>query len=141
MRLPDDDELYEVDQTYLGPPGRYIGVMRHKSIFAFLVVCPLIFVLARKLGIEMSFLTFCLLLVLSVYLSQTIADKVTTERSLFSLIGTAWHDLTAAREVSKGLNARAEDGFRRVRTPTGGVGRWASRRAQDATTKTEGEQR
>lgn len=40
MRLPDDDELYEVDQTYLGPPRRYIGEMRYRTIFLFLVIAP-----------------------------------------------------------------------------------------------------
>jgi hypothetical protein len=34
MLPPDDDELYEVDQTYPDPPRRYIAPMRHKVIFA-----------------------------------------------------------------------------------------------------------
>lgn len=32
MRLPDDDEIYDVDQTYLGPPGYYIGRLRYRMI-------------------------------------------------------------------------------------------------------------
>ena len=50
MRLHDDDELYQVDQTYLGPPGRYIAPMRHKAIFAWLILGPLTFVTVRRSG-------------------------------------------------------------------------------------------
>jgi hypothetical protein len=43
MLLPVDDELYEVDQTYLGPPRRYLAPMRPTAIFAWLVIGPLTF--------------------------------------------------------------------------------------------------
>jgi hypothetical protein len=59
--LPDDDELYEVDQTYLDPPRRYIAPMRHKVIFAWLVIGPLKFVSTHKLGLPFTVLTVGLL--------------------------------------------------------------------------------
>ena len=43
MLVPVDDELYEVDQTYLGPPRRYFAPMRHSAIFVWLVIGPLTF--------------------------------------------------------------------------------------------------
>ena len=57
MLLPVDDELYEVDQTYLGPPRRYFAPMRHKAIFAWLVIGPLTFVVTDKLGLPFMVLT------------------------------------------------------------------------------------
>jgi len=51
MLLPVDDELYEVEQTYLGPPRRYFAPMRHKAIFAWLVIGPLTFVVTDGLGL------------------------------------------------------------------------------------------
>ena len=61
MLLPVDDELYEVDQTYLDPPRRYLAPMRHKAIFAWLVIGPLTFVVTHKLGLPFTVLTVGLL--------------------------------------------------------------------------------
>ena len=106
MRLHDDDELYEVDQTYLGPPGRYIAPMRHKAIFAWLILGPLTFVTVRRLGVPMTFLTVGLLLVGTVWAAMTIADHTSAERSVASLLGTFWRDLTARRPPVKSRHAR-----------------------------------
>ena len=53
MLLPVDDELYEVEQTYLGPPRRYLARTRHKAIFAWLVIGPLTFVVTDMLGLPL----------------------------------------------------------------------------------------
>jgi hypothetical protein len=53
MLLPVDDELDEVEQTYLGPPRRYLARMRHKAIFAWLVIGPLTFVVTDMLGLPL----------------------------------------------------------------------------------------
>ena len=95
--LHDDDELYQVDETYLGPPGRYIAPMRHKAIFAWLVIGPLTFVTARRLGVPMTVLSVGLLLVGTVWAAMSIADHTSTERSVASLAGTFWRDVTARR--------------------------------------------
>lgn len=116
MRLHDDDELYQVDQTYLGPPGRYIAPMRHKAIFAWLIIGPLTFVTARRLGLPMTFLTVGLLLVGTVWAAMSIADHTSTERSVGSLVGTLWRDLTARRPPTRSRHARLP-GRRRVAHP------------------------
>lgn len=100
MRLPDDDELYDIDQTYLGPPGRYIGVMRHKTIFAALVLLPILFVAARKVGIPMTLMSCGLLLIVGVGSAMFIADHTSAERGVAALFSSAWHDLSARRPVS-----------------------------------------
>ncbi|MGB8382841.1 MAG: hypothetical protein WCG47_16610 [Dermatophilaceae bacterium] len=106
MRLDDDDELYEVDQTYLGPPGRYIAPMRHKAIFAWLVIGPLTFVVARRLGVPMTVLTVGLLFLGTVWAAMTVADHATGERSVAALLGMFWHELTAHRRPTRPDRAR-----------------------------------
>lgn len=101
MRLADDDELYEVDQTYLGPPGRYIAAMRHKAIFAWFAIAPLVFVTARQIGLDLSFMTVGLLLIFTVWAAMAVADRATTERPLSAVIWAFWNDLKAPRAARR----------------------------------------
>ena len=57
MLLTVDDELYEVEQTFLGPARRYLAPMRPKAIFAWLVIGLLTFVVPDKLGLPFTVLT------------------------------------------------------------------------------------
>jgi hypothetical protein len=114
VRLHDDDELYQVDQTYLGPPGRYIAPMRHKAIFAWLILGPLSFVTAQRLGLPMTVLSVGLLLLGTVWLAMAIADHTSAERSVGSLLGAFWRDLTARRPPTKSESAQLH---RRRRAP------------------------
>ena len=126
MRLPDDDELYEVDQTYLGPPHRYIAPMRHKAIFAWLVLGPLSFVIAGKLGMPFTLLSVGLLLLATIWAAMTLADHASPERPISSLFSTFWHDLNSPRAVTRGHAAQGtayEDALR----PRGRMRRYATR--------------
>ena len=107
MRLPDDDELYEVDQTYLGPPRRYIAPMRHKAIFAWLVIGPLTFVVTHKLGLPFTVLSVGLLMLGTIWAAMTLADHVIPERPVSSLFATFWHDLTTPRRSRPGTERTA----------------------------------
>jgi hypothetical protein len=101
VKLPDDDELYAVDQTYLGPPRRYIAPMRHKAIFAWIVIGPLTFVVTHKLGLPFNVLTVGLLLLGTIWLAMTLADKATHEKPITSLFAAFFHDLAAPRGQRK----------------------------------------
>jgi hypothetical protein len=128
MLLPDDDELYEVDQTYLGPPGRYIGTFRFKAIAAWLALGPLTFVLMRKLGVPMTLLTVGLAILIVSALAGAIADVATTERPLTSVIRSFVNDLRATRPTSAVSRARVSRYRRRFR-PRGPLGKWIERNA------------
>jgi len=129
MRLPDDDELYEVDQTYLGPPRRYIAPMRHRAIFAWLIIGPLTFVIAHELGLPFTLLTVGLLLVGTVWAAMTLADHATPERPVVSLWATFWHDLSTPRRVTCG-NRADTDAYSTATRPTGAIGRHLARRGR-----------
>jgi hypothetical protein len=128
MRLPDDDELYEVDQTYLGPPGRYIAPMRHKAIFAWLGIAPLAFVIARRVGMEFSLLSGGLLLIATVWAAMVLADHATPERPIGAIAASFWNDLRAPRPDRR-VRGASGDAFSRVRRPKGVLGRYVARRS------------
>jgi len=119
MRLPDDDEIYDVDQTYLGPPGYYIGRLRYRMIAVTPVVVLLGLAFLVKTGIGFSLLSIALTVLVSLRLSQWIVDKTTHERPISVLATTFWHELTAARMPVKGLHARRPSAFRSRSTALG----------------------
>jgi len=129
MRLPDDDELYEVDQTYLGPPGRYIAPMRHKAIFAWLGIAPLAFVIARQAGMEFGLLSVGLLLIATVWAAMVLADHATPERPIGAIAASFWNDLRAPRPDHR-VRRASGNAFGRVRRPRGVLGRYLARRAK-----------
>lgn len=109
MRLHDDDEVYEIDGSYLGPPGRFIGVMRYKVIFLWLVIGPVLFWVVRMLDIELSLLTGGLLVIGITALVGWLADRITPERSISDLAGTFWADVKAPRASTRTTQAHGAD--------------------------------
>lgn len=129
MRLADDDELYEVDQTYLGPPGRYIGTFRFKAIAAWLALGPLTFVVMRQIGVPMNLLTIGLTVMGISTAAGAIADVATPERPVGSVFATFFNDLRARRPESKTQSVTATGFARRVR-PGGQLGKWINRNSK-----------
>lgn len=131
MRLPDDDEMYMVDQTYLGPPGRYLGTFRYKAIGALVVLAPLAFVVMRRTGLPLNLLTVGLTTLLVLRAASWFADHSTSERPVASLFRTARNELTAGRQKRRGDSAHAANYQSTVR-PRGPLGRWVTRQREGA---------
>lgn len=119
MRLPDDDEIYDVDQTYLGPPGYYIGRLRYRMIAVTPVLVLLGLAFLVKTGIGFTLLSVALTVLIALRLSQWIVDKTTHERPIGVLLTTFWHELTAVRLPVKGQRSRRPVAFRRRTTAVG----------------------
>lgn len=126
MRLADDDELYEVDQTYLGPPGRYIGAFRFKAIAAWLALGPFTFVVMRQVGVPMNLLTVGLTVMGISLAAGAIADAASSERPVGSLLKTFMNDLKAKRRDNTTHRA-ALTGFASRVSPQGPLGKWIAR--------------
>jgi hypothetical protein len=137
MKLPDDDELYRVDQTYLGPPRRYIAAMRHKAIFAFLIIAPILLVTLRQVGVPVTVLTVGLWLIASVWLAMQAADHIGEETSTGALAATFWNELTTPRPVRRPVRATVASAFARTAHPRRGWAHALSRR--EAATNHSGE--
>lgn len=116
MRLPDDDEIYEIDQSYLGPPGRFLGVFRYKALAVYALVGPLHFVILRKVGIPLNLLTVGLVLLWLWWLTSTVADLITYERPMRAVVGTGWNELRGRRASTTQLHADG-DAFQRMTRP------------------------
>jgi hypothetical protein len=129
MRLPDDDEVYEVDQTYLGPPGRYIAAMRHKAIFAWLVVAPLVLVVLGRLDIPMTLLTGGLAFLFTLWVAMKVADHTSEEVPVAAAVSAFWNELTARRSPQV-MHRATGAGFGRIVHPRGGWGRYLRRAAR-----------
>lgn len=128
MRLLDDDEVYEIDDSYLGPPGRFIAVMRYKVIFLWLVVGPLVFWLWRLMGVPLTLMTVGLTVLGVTALVMWVADRITKERSVMDLLGTFWQEVSAPRAVAKPQEVRGADLSVVGRPPTRWT-KWASRQS------------
>lgn len=128
MRLVDDDEVYEIDSSYLGPPGRYIGVMKHKVIFLWMVVGPIVFVTMRRVGIELGLMSVGLGVLVVTGIVLWLADRISYERPVSSLVAGLWHEIGAPRAVTRSEAAAAPDLWESGR-PRGSLRRWSERRA------------
>ena len=112
MRLPDDDEIYDVDQTYLGPPGRYIGRLRYRAILIGPVIFLVGLVTINQSGIGYSLLSVGLLSMGTAWLTGWLVDHTSQERPVGVLVQTMAHELTARRAVTKGRRSRPTRAFR-----------------------------
>ena len=119
MRLPDDDEIYDVDQTYLGPPGRYIGRFRYRAILIGPVVFLLGLVTINQSGIGYSLLSVGMLTIGTAWLTGWLVDHTSQERPVGVLVQTMAHELTARRAVTKGDRSRPT---RALRARTSDIG-------------------
>jgi hypothetical protein len=119
VRLPDDDESYDVDQTYLGPPGRYIGRFRYRAILIGPVVFLLGLVTINQSGIGYSLLSVGLLTIGSAWLTGWLVDHTSQERPVVVLVQTMAHELTARRATTQGHRTRPTRAFRAHTTEIG----------------------
>ena len=97
MRLPDDDEIYNVDSVYLGPPGRFIGRFRQRAIILFPGILLLVFVIERRAGFPFTLLTIGLTVMACAALTASIVDHTSSERSLGVLLRTSWQEVVGRR--------------------------------------------
>lgn len=105
MRLLDDDEIQRVDQTYLGPPGRFIGRIRYRVLVFFILIFPLALALVdRTLGLTLW--PFIWVLILSGWGAGKLADNLSLDRPVTTSIGQVAHELVTPREPTQGLTVR-----------------------------------
>lgn len=128
MKLVDDDEVYEIDSSYLGPPGRYIGVMKHKVIFLWMIVGPIVGVSMRRLGIEFTLMTVGLAVIAVTGIVLWLADRISYERPVGALASSFWNEVTAPRTQTRAQHSTAAD-VREVGRPKGSLRRFAEDRA------------
>lgn len=102
MRLPVDDEIYNVNAVWLGPPDKTLPFRARYVAYAVgAMVFVLLQVVERRLGIGLGFFSLAYSLLITVGLTRMILSVVDADRPLASVLAGFAHEIGAPREQSK----------------------------------------
>jgi len=102
VRLPVDDEIYNVNAVWLGPPRNTLPWRaRYVAYGVGLVVFVLLQVVERRLGIGLGFFSMAYSLLATVGLTRLILSVVDHDRPLSSVLAAFAHEVDAPRESTK----------------------------------------
>jgi hypothetical protein len=105
MRLPVDDEIYNVNAVWLGPPRNTLPWRaRYVAYGVGLVVFVLLQAVERRLGIGLGFFSMAYSLLATVGLTRLILGVVDHDRPLGSVLAAFAHEVDAPRESTKGTD-------------------------------------
>ncbi|MDF2090837.1 hypothetical protein P0Y31_00630 [Knoellia sp. 3-2P3] len=102
MRLPVDDEIYNVNAVWLGPPNKTLPFRARYVAYAVgALVFVILQVIERRLGIGLGFFTLAYSLLATVGLTRLILSVVDADRPLSSVLAGFAHEVGAPRESTK----------------------------------------
>jgi len=102
VRLPVDDEIYNVNAVWLGPPRNTLPWRaRYVAYGVGLVVFVLLQAVERRLGIGLGFFAMAYSLLATVGLTRLILSVVDHDRPLGSVLIAFAHEVDAPRESTK----------------------------------------
>lgn len=110
MILRTDDDLYDVDQRWLGPPGRELPWHARYPAYGWGVVIYLTLMLLERnlLGIPLGFWMLVYSLVLTAFLTTRVMRRVTVERRVGQVI-TGWgQELRSPRPADRTRRGRRD---------------------------------
>lgn len=98
MRLPVDDEIYNVDAVWLGPPGKTLPFRARYVAYAVgAIIFLLLQVVERRLGIGIGFFSLAYSLLITVGLTRLILTVVDHDRSVLATLQSFLNELRAPR--------------------------------------------
>lgn len=102
MRLPVDDEIYNVNAVWLGPPDKTLPFRARYVAYAVgALVFVILQIIERRLGIGLGFFTLAYSLLATVGLTRLILSVVDADRPLSSVLAGFAHEVGAPRESTK----------------------------------------
>ncbi|KRE56428.1 hypothetical protein [Phycicoccus sp. Soil748] len=102
MRLLVDDEIYNVNAVWLGPPNKTLPFRARYVAYAVgALVFVLLQVIERRLGIGLGFFSLAYSLLATVGLTRLILSVVDADRPLSSVLTGFAHEVGAPREQTK----------------------------------------
>lgn len=102
MRLPVDDEIYNVNAVWLGPPSRTLPFRARYVAYAVgAVVFLLLQIIERRLGIGLSFFSLAYSILATVGLTRLILSVVNPDRPLSAVLGAFAHEVSAPRQDTR----------------------------------------
>jgi hypothetical protein len=103
VRLPVDDEIYNVNAVWLGPPRKTLPFRaRYVAYGVGLVVFVLLQAVERRLGIGLGFFSMAYSILATVGLTRLILSVVDHDRPLGSVLAAFAHEVDGPRESTKG---------------------------------------
>lgn len=98
MRLPVDDEIYNVDAVWLGPPGKTLPFRARYVAYAIgAVIFVLLQIIERRLGVGVGFFSLAYSLLATAGLTRLILAFVDHDRSVLTVVQAFMNELTAPR--------------------------------------------
>ena len=102
MRLPVDDEIYNVNAVWLGPPNKTLPFRARYVAYAVgALVFVLLQVIERRLGVGLGFFSLAYTLLVTVGLTRLILNVVDADRPLGSVVAGFAHEVGAPRERTR----------------------------------------
>ena len=102
MRLPVDDEIYNVNAVWLGPPNKTLPFRARYVAYAVGALgFVLLQIIERRLGIGLGFFSLAYTLLVTVGLTRLILNVVDADRPLGSVIAGFAHEVGAPRERTR----------------------------------------
>lgn len=102
MRLPVDDEIYNVNSVWLGPPNRTLPFRaRYSAYMVGAVVFVVLQMVERRLGIGLGFFSLAYSLLATVALTRLILSVVNPDRPLGAVLAAFAHEVSAPRDNQK----------------------------------------
>ena len=99
MRLPVDDEIYNVNAVWLGPPNKTLPFRARYVAYAVgALVFVLLQIIERRLGIGLGFFTLAYTLLVTVGLTRLILNVVDADRPPSSVLAGFAHEIGAPRQ-------------------------------------------
>jgi len=115
MRLPVDDEIYNVNSVWLGPPGRTLPFRARYVAYAVgAIVFVLLQAIERRLGIGLGFFVLAYSLLATMAITKGILALVDHDRPVLSAlrafsneVGAPRRDLTLRQSTFRPARVRA----------------------------------
>jgi hypothetical protein len=116
LRVRTDDEIYRIDQVWLGPPrATFPWRATYPSyLLGFLIFLAVLFV-QRRVGISFDVLPTAWALVITVFLTRLVSRKVSYEKGVVHLFQHFWHEVSGPRGSTGGRGGEVRNQHVRVR--------------------------
>ncbi|KRE63558.1 hypothetical protein [Nostocoides sp. Soil756] len=133
MRLPVDDEIYNVNAVWLGPPGktlpfraRYVAYGVGAGVFVLLQIAE------RRLGIGVGFFAIAYTLLVTVGVTKVILRLVDHDRPLGAVLRGLMNEVNAPRAQTRGRTSTLRPARVRAVPPRPGLIRQRGRHSATA---------
>ncbi|SRR5580765_5518097 len=102
MRLPVDDDIYDINGVWLGPPNQTLPFRARYIAYAVGAVIFLILqAVERKVGIPFGFFSFAYTVIGTALATRAILRLVDADRPVLSVVAAFAHEVGAPRQLTR----------------------------------------